>query len=71
MMQPLQQEPTMEQNTYREVFAMLNAEREAAETALDAVRRLKAQIMADEEAAMRRLNASVRRVRELEAKYDK
>jgi hypothetical protein len=59
----------MDKATYREVFAALNAEREAAETALEAIRRLKAQLMAEEENAIRRANASARRVREFEAKH--
>jgi hypothetical protein len=60
----------MDKATYREIFATLNAEREAADRALAAVRRLKAQIQAEEEEAIRRANASERAVRSFESKYD-
>jgi hypothetical protein len=59
----------MDKATYREVFAALNAEREAADAALESLRRLKAQLMLDEEAAIRRANASARRVRDFETKH--
>ena len=60
----------MNKQQFREIRATLNAEREAAEQALEDVRRLKAQILLAEEAAMKRANAAARRVREFDAKYD-
>ena len=59
----------MDKTTYREVFAALNAEREAADAALESLRRLKAQLLVDEEAAIRRANASARRLRDFESKH--
>ena len=60
----------MNKQQFREIRATLNAEREAAEQALEDVRRLKAQILLAEEAAIKRANAAARRVREFDAKYD-
>ena len=51
----------MDANTRRQIIAAMNAERVAAEQALENIRRLKAQILLDEEMAARRVNDSIRR----------
>ena len=51
----------MDAHIRRKIIAGLNAEREAAQASLDSIRRLKAQILMDEECASRRLNESIRR----------
>ena len=52
----------MDAHIRRKIIAALNAEREAAQASLDSIRRLKAQILMDEERASQRLNESIRRV---------
>lgn len=52
----------MDAHTRRKIIAALNAEREAAQASLDSIRRLKAQVLMDEERASQRLGESIRRV---------
>lgn len=60
----------MDAKTRRTIIAALNAEREAAQASLDSIRRLKAQILMDEERASQRLNESIRRAAAVAALID-